>query len=116
MTVEYLLQRTYAVSANDTILVWAAAGGIGLIAGQWAKALGTRAIGVAGNQEKCALALQHGYTEVIDHSQEDVVAKVKQLTAGTGVSVVYDSVGKASFERSIDCLAPRGLFCVFWQF
>ena len=72
-----------------------------------------RAIGITGSQEKCALALQHGYAEVIDHSQENVVEKVRELTDGTGVCVVYDSVGKASFERSIDCLAPRGLFVSF---
>ena len=113
MTVEYLLQRTHAVSVGEDILIWAAAGGVGLLAGQWAKALGARAIGIAGSQEKCELALQHGYAEVIDHSQEDVVARVKQLTNGAGVKVVYDSVGKASFDRSIDCLAARGLFVSF---
>jgi NADPH2:quinone reductase len=113
MTVEYLLNRTYPVRAGQTILFWAAAGGVGLLAGQWAKSLAARAIGIVGSQDKCALALQHGYSEVIDYSRENVVERVQQLTDGNGVSVVYDSVGKASFERSIDCLAPRGLFISF---
>lgn len=113
MTVEYLLQRTYAVAAGEAIVFWAAAGGVGLLAGQWARALGARAIGIAGGPDKCALALQHGYAEVIDHTREDVVRRVRELTGGAGVNVVYDSVGKASFERSIDCLAPRGLLVSF---
>lgn len=113
MTVEYLLQRCRPVGAGDTVLIWAAAGGVGLLAGQWAAALGARAIGIAGGAEKCTLAQQNGYAEVIDHHREDVVERVQQLTDGGGVSVVYDSVGKASFERSIDCLAPRGLFVSF---
>ncbi len=113
MTVEYLLMRTYPVKEGEAMLFWAAAGGVGLIAGQWARALGAVAIGVAGTQAKCELAREHGYSHVIDHSKEDVVKRVRELTDGRGVPVVYDSVGKATFERSMQCIAPRGLFVSF---
>jgi len=116
MTVEYLLRRTLpqgGLASGDTIVWHAAAGGVGLIAMQWAKHLGLRVIGTAGGPDKCALATQHGAAEVIDYHREDVVARVKELTAGKGVKVVYDSVGKDTFERSLDCLAPFGLLVAF---
>jgi NADPH2:quinone reductase len=113
MTVEYLLNRTYPVKAGETVLFWAAAGGVGLIAGQWGKALGARMIGIAGGPEKRALAAAHGYETVIDRTSEDVVARVKELTRGAGVPVVFDSIGKATFDQTMDCLAPRGYFVSF---
>ena len=112
-TAEYLLERAYPISAGQTDLFHAAAGGVGLIAGQWGKAIGARMIGVAGGPEKCALAKEHGYTEVIDRNNENVVARVKELTDGKGVPVVYDSVGKDTFEQSVECLSPRGYFMSF---
>jgi NADPH2:quinone reductase len=112
-TAEYLLERAYPISAGQTVLFHAAAGGVGLIAGQWGKAIGARMIGVAGGPEKCALAKEHGYTEVIDRNNENVVARVKELTDGKGVPVVYDSVGKDTFEQSVECLSPRGYFMSF---
>ena len=113
MTVEYLLNRTYPVRAGEAVLFWAAAGGVGLIAGQWGKAIGARMIGIAGGPEKCALALAHGYETVIDRKTEDVVARLKELTGGAGVPVVYDSIGKATFDQTMDCLGPRGYFVSF---
>ena len=112
-TAEYLLERAYPITAGQTVLFHAAAGGVGLIAGQWGKAIGARMIGVAGGPEKCALAKEHGYTEVIDRNNENVVARVKELTDGKGVPVVYDSVGKDTFEQSVECLSPRGYFISF---
>jgi NADPH2:quinone reductase len=112
-TAEYLLERAYPISAGQTVLFHAAAGGVGLIAGQWGKAIGARMIGVAGGPKKCALAKEHGYTEVIDRNNENVVARVKELTDGEGVPVVYDSVGKDTFEQSVECLSPRGYFISF---
>ena len=112
-TAEYLLERAYPISAGQTVLFHAAAGGVGLIAGQWGKAIGARMIGVAGGPKKCALAKEHGYTEVIDRNNENVVARVKELTDGKGVPVVYDSVGKDTFEQSVECLSPRGYFMSF---
>ena len=112
-TAEYLLERAYPISAGQTVLFHAAAGGVGLIAGQWGKAIGARMIGVAGGPEKCALAKEHGYTEVIDRNNENVVARVKELTDGKGVPVVYDSVGKDTFEQSVACLSPRGYLMSF---
>ena len=100
-TAEYLLERAYPITAGQTVLFHAAAGGVGLIAGQWGKAIGARMIGVAGGPKKCALAKEHGYTEVIDRNNENVVARVKELTDGKGVPVVYDSVGKDTFEQSV---------------
>jgi NADPH2:quinone reductase len=112
-TAEYLLERAYPVKAGENVLFYAAAGGVGSIAGQWGKALGARMIGIAGGPEKCALARAHGYDEVIDRNNEDVVARVRELTGGAGVPVLYDSVGKDTYEQSIDCLAPRGYFVSF---
>jgi NADPH:quinone reductase len=113
MTVEYLLQRCYAVKAGDHVLFYAAAGGVGLIAGQWGSHLGAKMIGVAGGADKCRLAREHGYADVIDRTREDVVERVKAITGGAGVPVVYDSVGKATFDSSIKSLKPRGFFVSF---
>ncbi len=109
MTVEYLLNRTFEVTSGQTILFHAAAGGVGLIAGQWAKALGATVIGTAGGPEKCSLAKGYGYDHMIDYKQGGIARQVRELTGGTGVPVVYDSVGKATWEESLDCLAPRGV-------
>ncbi len=113
MTAQYLLLQTYQVKPGSVILFHAAAGGVGLIAGQWAKALGATVIGTAGSQAKIDLALAHGYDHVIDYGKEDFAARVRELTNGAGVDVVYDSVGKDTFPRSLDCLKPRGLFVSF---
>jgi len=113
MTVEYMLQRCYPVKRGEFVLFHAAAGGVGLVAGQWGKALGATMIGVAGGPEKCALAKDHGYAHVIDRKSEDISARVKEITGGAGVPVVYDSVGKDSFEASLKSLAPRGYFVSF---
>ena len=113
MTVEYLLNRTFKVSAGQTILFHAAAGGVGLIAGQWAKALGATVIGTAGGPEKCALAAKYGYDHMIDYKQGDIARQVRELTGGAGVPVVYDSVGKSTWDESLDCLSPRGLMVSF---
>jgi NADPH2:quinone reductase len=91
----------------------APAGGLGLVAGQWGKHLGAKMIGIAGGADKVKLALAHGYSHCIDRNSEDVVSKVREITGGAGVPVVYDSVGKNSFEQSFDSLAPRGLFVSF---
>ena len=112
-TAEYLLERAYKVETGQTVLFHAAAGGVGLIAGQWGKAIGARMIGVAGGPEKCALAKEHGYAEVIDRKNENVVTRVKELTGGVGVPVVYDSIGKDTFKQSLECLSPRGYFISF---
>ena len=113
MTVEYLLNRCVSLKAGDFALMYAAAGGVGLLAGQWAKHLGIKLIGVAGGEDKCEEARASGYAEVIDRSREDILARVKEITGGKGVPVVFDSVGKATFDISIDCLAPRGVFVSF---
>jgi NADPH2:quinone reductase len=113
MTVEYLMQRCYPVKAGEFVLMHAAAGGIGLLAGQWGKHLSARMIGVAGGAAKVKLALANGYAHCIDRNSEDVVARVKEITGGAGVPVVYDSVGKASFDQSLNSLAPRGFFVSF---
>jgi NADPH2:quinone reductase len=113
MTVQYLIHRTYAVKSGETILWHAAAGGVGLIAGQWLKAIGANAIGTVGSEEKAALAKAHGWSHVINYSKENFVEKVKALTGGKGVPVVYDSVGKTTWEGSLDCLRPRGLMVSF---
>jgi len=115
MTAEYLLRRTYNVKAGDTILFHAAAGGVGLIACQWAKHLGATVIGTVGSDEKAALAKEHGCDHPIIYTREDFVARVKDITGGEGVPVVYDSVGADTFMRSIDCLAPLGLMASFGQ-
>ncbi len=113
MTVRYLLKETYQVGPGTTMLLHAAAGGIGLIACQWAKHLGATIIGTAGSPEKAQLAKDHGATHVIDYRTEDFVARTKELTGGRGVDVVYDSVGKDTFPGSLDCLKPRGLWVSF---
>ena len=113
LTVQYLLRQTYRVSKGETVLVHAAAGGIGLIAGQWLKALGVTAIGTVGSEEKGKLARKHGYKHIINYNTEDVVARVKQITKGALLPVVYDGVGKDTWERSLDCLAPLGMMVTF---
>lgn len=113
MTAQYLLNQTFQVGPGTTLLFHAAAGGVGLIAGQWAKALGATVIGTAGSQEKIDLALAHGYDHVINYRTENFVDRVKELTGGRGVDVVYDSVGRDTFPASLDCLKPRGLWVSF---
>ncbi|MCB1446717.1 MAG: quinone oxidoreductase [Rhizobiaceae bacterium] len=113
MTAEFLLNRTYAVGPGTVLLFHAAAGGVGLIAGQWAKALGATVIGTAGSDEKVKLALRHGYDHVINYREESFADRVKELTEGRGVDVVYDSIGKDTFPMSLDCLKPRGLWVTF---
>lgn len=113
LTVQYLLRSTYPVKAGETILFHAAAGGVGLIACQWARALGVELIGTVGSDEKGELALAHGAAHVINYKREDLVARVREITRGEGVPVVYDSVGKDTFLRSLDCLKPRGLMVSF---
>jgi len=115
MTVEYLFHRTFAVKAGDTILFHAAAGGVGLIAGQWAKKLGATIIGTAGSPDKVELAKAHGYDHVVNYRSENFVERVKEITGGKGVDVVYDSVGKDTFPASLDCLRPRGMWVSFGQ-
>ena len=116
LTAQYLLRRVLpqgGLKVGDHVLFHAAAGGVGLIACQWAKALGLQLIGTAGSDEKCALAKANGAAYVINYSTEDFAARVKEITAGHGVKVVYDSVGKDTFERSLDCLSPFGLMASF---
>ena len=113
MTAEYLLNRCYPVRKAEFVLFMAAAGGVGLVAGQWGLALGARMIGVAGSAAKCRLAKDNGYEFVIDRTQEDIAARVKEITGGKGVPVVYDSVGKATFDITLKCLASRGYFVSF---
>ena len=113
MTAQYLLRQTYRVQPGDTILFHAAAGGVGLIACQWAKALGATVIGTVGSADKAELARAHGCDHVILYKEEDVPARVKAITGGKGVPVVYDGVGKATFMASLDCLRPRGLMVSF---
>jgi NADPH2:quinone reductase len=113
MTVEYLLNRCYRLQSGDQALFYAAAGGVGLLAGQWGRHIGAQMIGVAAGAEKCALAREHGYAHVIDRTKEDVVERVKAMTGGVGVPVVYDSVGKATYESSLKSLRPRGFFVSF---
>lgn len=113
MTVRYLLRATYKVKRGETILLHAAAGGVGLILSQWAKALGVKVIGTVGAEEKRDVALAHGCSHVINSTTENVVERVKELTKGKGVPVVYDGVGQATFNTSLDCLSPRGLLVSF---
>lgn len=112
-TTEYLLQRTYPLQAGETCLFHAAAGGVGLIFGQWAQAIGATVIGTVGSAEKAELAKSHGYHHVINYREEDVVARVLEITGGAKLPVVYDGVGKDTFEMSLDCLRPRGLMVSF---
>ena len=116
LTVQYLLRQTQpqgGLQAGDAILFHAAAGGVGLIACQWARAMGLNLIATAGSDDKCALALQHGATHAINYRSEDFVARVKALTDGRGVKAVYDSVGVDTFMKSLDCLQPFGLIATY---
>lgn len=113
MTVEYLMQRCYPVQPGQFVLMHAAAGGVGLLAGQWGKQIGARMIGVAGGPDKVRIALENGYEFCLDRNSDDIVARVKEITGGAGVPVVYDSVGKNSFEQSLESLAARGYFVSF---
>ena len=116
LTAQYLLKKTLpqaGLKDGDFVLFHAAAGGVGLIACQWAKALDLQLIGTAGSDEKCALALANGASHAINYNTEDFVARVKDITNGKGVSVVYDSVGKDTFLKSLDCLTPFGLAANF---
>jgi NADPH:quinone reductase len=113
LTVQSLVRRTYPVKRGDTVLWHAAAGGVGLIAVQWLKALGATVIGTVGSDEKAARARAAGCDHVIVYSREDVVKRVREITGGAGVPVVYDSVGKATFDASIDCLRPLGMMVTF---
>jgi len=112
-TAEYLLQRTYALQAGETCLFHAAAGGVGLVFGQWANSIGARVIGTVGSQEKAVIARAHGYHHVINYRTENVVERVLEITGGEKLPVVYDGVGKDTFEMSLDCLRPRGLMVSF---
>jgi NADPH2:quinone reductase len=113
MTAEYLIRRTFKCKKGDIVLFHAAAGGVGLIFGQWAKALGVKAIGTVSSPEKAALAKKNGYAWTIDYTKEDVAARVKEITKGKGVPVVYDGVGKDTWEASLNCLAPLGMMVSF---
>jgi NADPH2:quinone reductase len=116
LTAQYLLKRTQpqgGLKEGDHILFHAAAGGVGLIACQWAKAMGLQLIGTAGSDAKCALAKESGAAHVINYAKEDFLARVKEITGGKGVKVVYDSVGKDTWEKSLDCLQPFGLMACF---
>jgi NADPH2:quinone reductase len=116
LTAQYLLKRTApqgGLKEGDFVLFHAAAGGVGLIACQWAKALGLQLIGTAGSDAKCALAKEHGAAHVINYAKEDFLARVKEITGGRGVKVVYDSVGKDTWDKSLDCLQPFGLMASF---
>jgi NADPH:quinone reductase len=115
LTAQYLLTASYPVKAGDTVLVHAAAGGVGLLLGQWLKALGAISIGTAGSPEKAAIAKANGYAHVIEYRTEDFVAGVKEITAGRGCDVVYDSVGKDTWRGSLKCLRMRGMFVHFGQ-
>ena len=113
LTVQYLLNDTYKVKKGDTVLFHAAAGGVGLFACQWLKAIGATMIGTVGSPEKAALAKAHGCDHTILYRDEDFVEKVKEITGGKGVPVVYDSIGKDTFMKSLDCLSPRGMMVTF---
>ena len=115
LTVQYLLRRTYSVQPGDTILIHAAAGGVGLIACQWAKALGATVIGTVGSRDKAQLAKRHGCDHAILYHEEDFAARSRELTGGEGVAVVYDSVGKDTFMQSLDCLRPMGMMVYYGQ-
>jgi NADPH2:quinone reductase len=113
MTAQYLLRQTYRVKAGDTVLMHAAAGGVGLVLCQWAKHLGATVIGTVGNDEKAALALDHGCDHTIVYTREDFGVRVRELTDGNGVQVVYDGIGKDTFFGSLDCLTRRGMMVSF---
>jgi NADPH2:quinone reductase len=113
LTTQYLIRQTYRIKAGETILLHAAAGGVGLILGQWAKHLGITVIGTVGSDEKAKLAQAHGCAHTINYAREDFVKRVEELTGGKKVPVVYDSVGKDTFMKSLDCLAPLGYVVLF---
>ena len=116
LTAQYLLKRAQpqgGLNPGDFVLFHAVAGGVGLIACQWARAMGLQLIGTAGSDAKCALAREHGAAHVINYAKEDFLARVKEITGGRGVKAVYDSVGKDTWEKSLDCLQPFGLMCFF---
>jgi len=113
MTVRYLFRETYVAGPETVMLFHAAAGGVGLIACQWAKALGATLIGTVGSDEKATLAMEHGAAHVINYRREDFVARVREITGGKGCDVVYDSIGKDTFPGSLDCLKSRGLWVSF---
>ena len=115
LTTQYLIRQTYRVKAGDTILLHAAAGGVGLILSQWAKHLGATVIGTVSSEEKAKLAKEHGCAHTIIYTREDFVKRVEEITGGKKVSVVYDSVGKDTFLKSLDCLAPLGVVALFGQ-
>lgn len=113
LTAHYLLRRTYRVAKGDTVLVHAAAGGVGLILCQWAKSLGAKVIGVVGSEPKAELARKHGCKSVLISGRDEIVPAVRKLTKGAGVAVVYDSVGKDTFMESLDCLRPLGMMVTY---
>jgi len=113
LTAQYLIRSTYPVKAGQTVLFHAAAGGVGLIAGQWLKALGVTTIGTVGSDEKAKLAKAHGYDHTIVYTRENFAERVKEITGGAKLPVVFDSVGKDTFMGSLDCLQPRGMLVVF---
>jgi NADPH2:quinone reductase len=113
MTVQYLIRRTYRCKPGQTVLFHAAAGGVGLIACQWLKELGVNIIGTVGSPEKAELAAAHGCTHIVNYREEDFVGRVKEITGGEGVPVVYDGVGKDTWEGSLDCLSPLGMMVSF---
>jgi NADPH2:quinone reductase len=116
LTVQYLLRKTQpqgGLHEGDFVLFHAAAGGVGLIACQWARAMGLQLIGTAGSEAKCRLAIEHGAAHAVNYASDDFVERVKQITGGRGVKAVYDSIGKDTFERSLDCLAPFGLLASY---
>ena len=115
MTAEFLLRRVYRVQPGDTVLVQAAAGGVGLLLCQWASRLGATAIGTVSSEEKAELARRHGAHHVILYSRENFVERVRELTGGAGAAVVYDGVGRSTFLGSLDCLRPRGMMVSFGQ-
>jgi len=115
MTVQYLIRKVYPVKAGDTILIHAAAGGVGLILCQWAASLGATVIGTVSNDEKAALARANGCHHIINYTHEDFQARVLEITQGAKLPVVYDSIGKDTFMKSLDCLRPRGLMVTFGQ-
>jgi NADPH2:quinone reductase len=115
LTTEYLVNRSYAITAGDTVLFHAAAGGVGLIFGQWAKAKGATLIGTVGSADKAKLARDHGYDHIIEYRHEDFVARVGEITKGAKVRAVYDGVGKDTFMKSLDCVRPHGIIVSFGQ-
>jgi NADPH:quinone reductase len=115
LTTQFLLTDCYPVNVGDTVLVHAAAGGVGLLMGQWLKLLGALSIGTVGSQEKAALAKAHGYSHVINYRTEDFVSRVREITDGLGCDVVYDSVGHDTWRGSLKCLRTRGMFVHFGQ-